>query len=74
MKKVVKVLSLLVLAFVMCGCVPHLEYSIVIKVEKTTTQWYTTEYKYIVTTDNSFSFCTNTQFNVGDTIQITKKN
>lgn len=69
-----KKLILLALAFVMCGCIRNTPYSIVTKVKKPKTQDYNTSYKYVVTTDNGLRFYTDETFNVGDTIQITKKN
>lgn len=71
MKKLILLLSLV---FVICGCIPRTPYSVVTKVEKSESQYYTISYKYVVTTDNSFRFYTDETFNVGDTIQITKKN
>lgn len=69
-----KLILLFALAFVMCGCVPRTPYSVVTKVKKSKSQYYTTHYKYVVITDNVFRFYTDETFNVGDTIQITKKN
>lgn len=62
------------LAFVMCGCIPSTPDSIITKVEKSKTQYYKISYKYVITTNNGFCFYTDETFNVGDTIQITKKN
>ena len=69
-----KKLILLALTFVIYGCIPRTPYSIVTKVEKSESQYYTISYKYVVTTDNNFRFYTDETFYVGDTIQITKKN
>ena len=68
-----KLILLLALVFVICGCIPQTPHGVVTEVEKAKSQYYTTHYKYVVTTDNDFRFCTNETFNVGDTIQITKK-
>lgn len=69
-----KLILLLALVFVMCGCIPNIPYSVVTEVEKAKSQYYGTHYKYVVTTDNGLYFYTDETFNVGDTIQITKKN
>lgn len=80
-----KKLILLALALVMCGCEQAVtDYGIVKKVElcevtKLSTS-YTTKYRVTVSGDFNAQWSTevhlytNTLFNLGDTIQITKKN
>lgn len=82
-----KLILLLALAFVMCGCNmhPHItDYGVVEQVElyenrKVSTN-YTTKYRVKVSTDfnaiwkyNVYLY-TNELYSVGDTIQITKRN
>ena len=82
-----KLILLLALAFVMCGCNihPHItDYGIVEQVElykhKEVYTNYTTKYRVRVSKDFNASWkCvvylyTNKLYSVGDTIQITKKN
>lgn len=82
-----KLILLLTLAFVMCGCNmhPHItDYGVVEQVElyesrKISTN-YTTKYRVRVSTDfnakwkENVYLYTNELYSVGDTIQVTKKN